>query len=78
MAKQPAVLFRRKVYVAGPCHKDALDLALSGMTRHQQHRVYNRISDGKEDIVFGFAYDDGTDFKPSSMQGARKVMYGLD
>lgn len=78
MAKQPAVLFRKKVYVAGPYHKDALDLTFRGFSAHQCHRIYNRVADGKEEIVFGFAFDDGTEFMPSSMQEARKAMYGFD
>jgi hypothetical protein len=78
MAKQAAVLFRRKVFVVGPNHKDAIDAAFAKFTEHQAHRVTLRIMDGKEDIVFGFAYIDGTGFKPSDMQSARKRMYGFN
>lgn len=75
--KQPAILFRRKIYVAGPSHKDAIDAAFAGISQHQVHRIYNRVMDGKVDIVFGFALDDGSEFEASSMQSARKLMYGF-
>ena len=78
MAKQAAVLFRRKVYVVGPNHKDAIDAAFAKFTEHQAHRITLRIMDGKEDIVFGFAYIDGTDFKACDIQSARKRMYGFN
>src|SRR6201988_771266 len=78
MAKQAAILFRRKVYVVSPNHKDAIDLAFKGMSPHQIGRICDRIAAGKEDIVFGFAYIDGSEFKSTDMQSARKRMYGLD
>src|SRR4051812_28700030 len=55
-----AVLFRGRVYVAGPRHMDAINLAFSGMTETQQHRVSNRIADGKEEMLFGTALGDGS------------------
>lgn len=78
MAKQAAIKFRRKIYVASPRHQDAINVALAGMSQHQIRRIYDRVADGKEEIEFGFAYDDGSDFEPSSSQEARKLMYGFD
>jgi S-adenosylmethionine synthetase len=78
MAKQPAVKFRRKVYVSRPFHADAISKAFAGLSHHQQMRVYDRVAAGKEEIVFGFAYDDGSDFVAADMQNARKLMYGFD
>lgn len=78
MAKQAAIKFRKKVYVVSPNHKDAIDLAFKGMSAHQIGRICDRIAVGKEDIVFGFAYIDGSEFKASDLQNARKRMYGLD
>lgn len=78
MAKQPAIKFRRKVYVSRPFHADAIATALKGMSELSVRRVYNRIAEGKEDIVFGYAYDDGTEFEETTMQNARKIMYGFD
>lgn len=78
MAKQVAIRFRRKVYVASPRHQDAINVAFAGMTQHQIRRVYDRVADGKEEIVFGFAYNDGSEFEPSESQDARKMMYGFD
>lgn len=78
MAKQPAVRFRRKVYVSRPFHADAIATALKGMSELSVQRVYERIADGKENIEFGYAYEDGTEFEPTTMQSARKVMYGFD
>ncbi len=77
MAKQPAVKFRRKVYVSRPFHADAIETALKGMSPLSRQRVYQRIADGKEDIAFGYAYEDGTEFTLTTMQGARKIMYGF-
>lgn len=73
--RHPAVLFRRKIYVAGPHHKDAIDLAFAGMPQHQVHRIYDRVMDGKEEIVFGVAREDGSE--ACSLQPARKAMYGF-
>ena len=79
MAKVTAVLFRRKIYVRGPRHLDALNAAFERFTQHQVHRIYNRVADGKEEIVFGFANADGTGWEFSSdFQDARKIMYGFD
>lgn len=76
--KKPAILFRKKVYVASPRHADAIVIAFSKFTEQQRFRVYDRISESKEEIVFGFACDDGTDFEESDYQSARKHMYGFD
>lgn len=46
-----AVLFRRCVYVAGPRHMDAINLAFKGMTDLQVRYVSDRIADGKEKNV---------------------------
>lgn len=79
MPKQPAVLFRRKVYAASPRHKDAIDLAFEVFSPHQRHRICNRIAEGKEDIIFGWADADGGGWEPEDeFQGARKIMYGFD
>lgn len=78
MAKQPAIKFRRKIYVSRPFHQDAINVALKGMSPLSIRRVYDRIADGKEEIIFGYAYEDGSEFEPTTMQGARKLMYGFD
>lgn len=75
--RYPAVRLRRKIYVAGPRHQDALNVAFSGMSKHAVHRLHNRVMDGKENIVFGFACEDGSDWHESEMQDARKLMYGF-
>lgn len=75
--KQPAVRFRRKVYVSRPFHADAISAALKGMSELSIQRVYRRVADGKEQIEFGYAYEDGTEFEPTGSQGARKLMYGF-
>ena len=76
--RHPAVLFRRKIYVGYPRHQDAINRAFEGMSEHTIRRIYNRIADGKEEIVFGFACEDGSDWYESNSQGARKLMYGFD
>jgi hypothetical protein len=76
--RHPAVKFRRKVYVAGPRHKDAIDLAFKEMSKLSLRRTYDRISAGKETIIFGYACEDGTDWVDSDQQGARLRMYGFD
>ena len=48
------------------------------MSEHTARRVCNRIADGKESMVFGFACEDGSDWIESDMQSARKLMYGFD
>jgi S-adenosylmethionine synthetase len=78
MAKQPAVRFRRKIYVSRPFHADAIAAALRGMSELSVMRVYDRIAAGKENIEFGYAYEDGSEFEPTTMQDARKLMYGFD
>lgn len=75
--KHPAVKFRRKVYVGQPRHMDAIDSALKGMSKLSIRRAYDRVLNGKEEIIFGFAFEDGTDFEPTDSQGARKLMYGF-
>lgn len=75
----PAVMLRGSVHVGQPQHQDAIDAALAGMTRHQIWRVYDRVSEGREDIVFGYAREDGTEFEAcENYQEARKRMYGFD
>ncbi len=74
-----AVLFRGRVYVGTPRHKDAIDLAFAGMTHHTKRRVSNRIADGKEAMLFGTAKGDGTDWEHDpEYQDARMLMYGFD
>lgn len=75
--RYPAVKFRRKIYVAHPHHADAIALALKGMSTLAIHRAYDRVVDGKENIVFGFANIDGSDWYESDSQDARKKMYGF-
>lgn len=73
----PAVKFRRKIYVGHPYHSDAIEVAFKRFTEQQRWRIYERVCEGKEDIVFGFACADGTDWIESGSQGARKLMYGF-
>lgn len=73
----PAVKFRRKVYVGRPFHSDAINVAFANMTDTQKFRVYDRVAAGKENIVFGFACEDGSDWVESDSQEARKLMYGF-
>ncbi len=76
--KFPAVLWRRRVYVGRPRHQDAINAAFAKLSNLQKRKAYDRVADGKENIIFGFAFHDGEDFKPSDMQDARKRMYGFD
>lgn len=77
--RYPAVKFRGKVYVATPRHMDAINLAFASMTFQQQRRVSNRISDGKETMLFGSANGDGTGWEwNEEYQSARMIMYGFD
>lgn len=70
--RYPAVKFRRKIYVAGPRHQDAVNLAFKGMSPLSRRRAQDRIAEGKE---IGFACEDGTDWYLSSSQSARTYMY---
>lgn len=75
---KPAIKFRRKVYVGEPRHKDAIEKAFAGMSRMAVRRVYDRIADGKESILFGWV-DERGEWKPEpEFQGARMMMYGFD
>lgn len=78
MLRHPAVKFRGKVYVGGPYHADAIDVAFAGFTDIGKMRAYTRIAEGREDIVFGYACEDGSDWVDSKSQAARKRMYGFD
>lgn len=78
MPKHPAIKFRGKVYVGHPRHQDAINVAFTNLTQQQKFRAYNRVADGKEEIIFGFAFLDGDDFEACEMQDARKIMYGFD
>jgi hypothetical protein len=74
-----AVLFRGRVYVASPRHMDAINLALAGMTDLQRYRVCNRIADGKEKMLFGSAFGDGSGWEwDEKNQVTRLAMYGFD
>lgn len=74
-----AVMFRGKIYVGCPRHMDAINLAFAGMTQMQKHRVYLRIADGKETMLFGTALGDGTEWEhDEKWQASRMQMYGLD
>lgn len=77
MVRQPAIKFRGKIYVAGPFHTDAINLAFSEMSEHAKLRAYERVADGKETIIFGFAFSDGSNWIESDSQKARKHMYGF-
>lgn len=78
-ARHVAILFRGKVYVACPRHLDAINLAFTGMTHMQKHRICNRIADGKEKLLFGTARGDGSDWvHDEEYQNARMMMYGFD
>ena len=72
-----AVMFRRKIYV-GENHKDAIDLVFSGMSDLAVQRLSDRIADGKEFLLFGYAKADGSDWLEGSSQEARKIMYGFE
>jgi len=74
----PAVLFRRCVYVGMPRHMDAIKMAFDGMTHQQKHYVRNRISDGKEKMLFGWATSIGEWQDQPEYQNARMIMYGFD
>lgn len=74
-----AVKFRGRVFVACPRHMDAITLAFDGMTDLQKHRVSNRIADGKETMLFGTAFGDGSAWEwHEEYQNARMKMYGFD
>lgn len=75
LLRHPAIKFRRKIYVAGPRHQDAINLAYKGMSSHAQRRAEDRVAEGKETIIFGFACEDGSDWIDSDMQAARIRMY---
>lgn len=72
-----AIKFRRKIYV-GPHHKDAIDLAFAGMTDLSVSNISDRIADGKEELIFGYAHENGSDFVISDSQEGRKIMYGFE
>lgn len=74
-----AILFRGRVYVASPRHMDAINLAFAGMTQLQKHRVGNRVADGKEKMLFGSAFGDGSGWEwDEKSQSARMRMYGFE
>lgn len=74
----PAVKFRGKIYVGHPRHQDAINAMFKGWSKLSVRRAYDRVADGKEDIIFGFANHDGSDWVESDSQGGRKIMYGFD
>lgn len=76
-ARKCAIKFRRKIYV-GEHHKDAIDLAFAGMSQITISRLSDKIAKGKEPLIFGYAYDDGSDFIISDSQEGRKIMYGFE
>lgn len=76
-ARMCAIKFRRKIYV-GQHHQDAINDAFKGMTDLTVRNISNRIADGKEEMIFGYAYDDGSDFVVSDSQEGRKIMYGFE
>ena len=76
-ARKCAVKFRRKIYV-GLHHKDAINLAFSGMSDMTVRHISDKIADGKESLIFGYAYEDGSGFVISDSQEGRKIMYGFE
>lgn len=72
-----AVMFRRKVYV-GENHKDAIDAAFAGMSDLTIRNIAYKVSNGKEDLIFGYAYLDGSGWEISDSQEGRKIMYGFE
>lgn len=77
--RYPAVKFRGKLYVGTPRHMNAMNLAFAGMTDQQKRRVANRIADGKEEMLFGSAKGDGSEWEwNQEFQGARMLIYGFD
>ena len=78
-ARFNAVRFRGCTYVGSPRHMDAINLAFAGMTDLQKHRIGNRIADGKEKMLFGTAFGDGSGWEwDEHQQNARMKMYGFD
>lgn len=74
-----AILFRGRVYVGSPRHRDAINLAFAKMSDHQARRVGDRIADGKEKMLFGTALGDGTEWEwCEEFQDARMNMYGFE
>lgn len=77
-------MFRGKIFVsdvdtdAMTYHQNAINKAFAGMSDHTANRTRWRIMDGKEDIIFGFALEDGSDWVDSSSQLGRKEMYGFN
>lgn len=58
---------------------DAINLAFKDMSPTMQHRVSRRIADGKESMLFGSAYADGTHWEwDENYQFARMKMYGFE
>jgi hypothetical protein len=76
--KRPAVLFRGRIYVGLMRHNEAIEAAFSGLTEREKRRAGNRIADGKEELIFGFAFWDGAEFIATDSQGGRKVLYGFE
>lgn len=72
-----AVMFKRKVYV-GENHKDAIDAAFKGMSDLTVRNIAHKIGDGKEGLIFGYAYPDGSGWEISDCQEGRKIMYGFE
>lgn len=72
-----AIMFRRKVYV-GEIHKDAINMAFAGMTNLTIRNISDKICDGKEDLIFGYAFPDGSGWEISDCQEGRKIMYGFE
>lgn len=75
--RYPAIKYKNKVYVKGPYHQDAINLMLRGKSYLSVNRLYDRIIEGKDDIFFGFAEEDGSNWVDSDSQKARKYMYGF-
>lgn len=74
-----AVRFRGRVYVGSPRHKDAINLAFAKMTDLAANRVSHRIAEGKEQMLFGTAFGDGTGWEwNEEFQDARMNMYGFE
>lgn len=72
-----AVLFRRRLYIA--CgHSDAITLAFEKMSELAKHNVSCRIGEDKEQMLFGYALGDGTEWAwEEKYQRSRMSMYGF-
>ena len=75
----PAVKFRRILYISAPRHADAINLAFKNMSDLTVRHISNMIADGKENMLFGWAKADGSEWEhDKEYQDARMTMYGFE